>query len=208
MDHESANAGYIPTRKCLYRRRCGSCLSTGRRLRHEHRNSGIFPHGIFVRQILMQDAHNLAWKLAATIKNVTPSAHLLSSYTYERRPVAMQNAELSVENWKEAASIPSALGLDPQHATLFSNVIAHSFGSFAPRGLTKSILETGLHLGPSPKQPISHTDVVPFRASFEWVPWAIGSMAAAEGTTDVCIGSITATAVSQRGSRICLCLSS
>ncbi len=43
------------------------------------------------------DAHNLAWKLGATIRGWAP-AGLLDSYGTERRPVAVDNAAKSLDN--------------------------------------------------------------------------------------------------------------
>lgn len=91
----------------------------------------------------IQDAHNLAWKIAAVMKGIAPSS-LLSTYEMERRPVvllsgfpftihvylcwfkmdprliavcycqiAIFNTELSLKNYKDAMAVPSALGLDP-----------------------------------------------------------------------------------------------
>lgn len=59
----------------------------------------------------IQDAHNLAWKLAAVLgKEARPS--LLHSYSAERRPVALANMQLSVQNFYEALRIPKVgLGL-------------------------------------------------------------------------------------------------
>lgn len=36
----------------------------------------------------IQDAHNLAWKIAAVMKGIAPSS-LLSTYEMERRPVVL-----------------------------------------------------------------------------------------------------------------------
>ncbi|EFQ36559.1 FAD binding domain-containing protein [Colletotrichum graminicola M1.001] len=41
------------------------------------------------------DAHNLVWKLVSIMQNKGNSSHLLSSYTRERRPVALANLEYS-----------------------------------------------------------------------------------------------------------------
>lgn len=45
----------------------------------------------------VQDAHNLAWKIAAVERGVAPDA-LLDSYDTERRPVAARNADVSARN--------------------------------------------------------------------------------------------------------------
>lgn len=71
----------------------------------------------------IQDAHNLAWKLAAVLTGRADPA-LLSTYQPERSPVARANAALSVNNWHEAIRIPQALGLDPAAASLVNNIVS------------------------------------------------------------------------------------
>jgi 2-polyprenyl-6-methoxyphenol hydroxylase-like FAD-dependent oxidoreductase len=71
----------------------------------------------------IQDAHNLAWKLAAVLKGYA-DPRLLTSYGQERRPVALDNTALSVTNWQEAVRVPAALGLDPRLAGLLHKAAA------------------------------------------------------------------------------------
>lgn len=77
--------------------------------------------GVAPRSTGIQDAHNLAWKLAAVLRGAA-SEQLLSSYESERRPIAQANTALSVSNWHEAVRVPSALGLDPRAADLLATV--------------------------------------------------------------------------------------
>jgi 2-polyprenyl-6-methoxyphenol hydroxylase-like FAD-dependent oxidoreductase len=65
------------------------------------------------------DAHNIAWKLAFGVKqerlaqsntfnNTTGEARvekLLTSYETERRPIAVLNTALSLQNWEEALQV-------------------------------------------------------------------------------------------------------
>lgn len=60
----------------------------------------------------VQDAGNLAWKIAAVLKGTAPEA-LLDSYERERRPVAAYNTAHSLENAGRHAPIGAALGLRP-----------------------------------------------------------------------------------------------
>lgn len=60
----------------------------------------------------VQDAHNLAWKMAAVLAGVAPDA-LLDSYERERRPVAAYYTAHSLENAGRHAPVGSALGLKP-----------------------------------------------------------------------------------------------
>src|SRR5260221_6302698 len=65
----------------------------------------------------VQDAHNLAWKLAAVLEGSAPAA-LLDTYEAERRPVAQYNAEQSLQNAVRLLEVPRALGFsdDPETA--------------------------------------------------------------------------------------------
>ena len=60
----------------------------------------------------VQDAHNLAWKLAAVLHGTAPES-LLDSYERERRPIAAYNTAHSLENAGRHAPIGAALGLRP-----------------------------------------------------------------------------------------------
>ncbi|WP_161956860.1 FAD-dependent monooxygenase [Sphingosinithalassobacter portus] len=58
----------------------------------------------------VQDAHNLAWKLAFVLQGKAPAA-LLESYAEERMPVARANCAHSLENAMKLAEIDAALGV-------------------------------------------------------------------------------------------------
>jgi 2,4-dichlorophenol 6-monooxygenase len=60
----------------------------------------------------VQDAHNLAWKLAAVLEGHAPES-LLDTYESERRPVAQTNSEQSLKNAMKLIEVPIALGTDP-----------------------------------------------------------------------------------------------
>lgn len=57
----------------------------------------------------VQDAHNLVWKLAAVERGWAGDA-LLDSYETERRPVAQENADVSVRNAMRLMEVYAALG--------------------------------------------------------------------------------------------------
>jgi 2,4-dichlorophenol 6-monooxygenase len=57
----------------------------------------------------IQDAHNLAWKLAAVVQGRAGEA-LLDSYETERRPVAATNSDQSVRNAMRMFEVDAALG--------------------------------------------------------------------------------------------------
>jgi len=57
----------------------------------------------------VQDAHNLAWKIAAAERGWAPRT-LLDSYESERQPVARANAEASARNAAKLQDVVKALG--------------------------------------------------------------------------------------------------
>jgi 2,4-dichlorophenol 6-monooxygenase len=59
----------------------------------------------------VQDAHNLAWKLAAVLKGHA-RADLLETYEPERRPVAQANLQHSVGNFENMNQLTMLAGLD------------------------------------------------------------------------------------------------
>jgi 2,4-dichlorophenol 6-monooxygenase len=63
----------------------------------------------------VQDAHNLAWKLAAVVQGRAPES-LLDTYDRERRPVAQTNADQSLANAMRLFQVAQAIGLtgDPE----------------------------------------------------------------------------------------------
>ncbi len=71
----------------------------------------------------VQDAHNLAWKLAAVLDGDAP-ATLLDTYETERRPVAQYNAEQSLQNAMRLFEVSRALGFDPDTAVARRNFAA------------------------------------------------------------------------------------
>jgi putative polyketide hydroxylase/tetracenomycin A2 monooxygenase-dioxygenase len=66
------------------------------------------PTGGFGMNTGIQDAHNLAWKLASVIKG-TAGEELLESYDEERRPVAQANVDWSVSNAKRMRELREAI---------------------------------------------------------------------------------------------------
>ena len=75
------------------------------------------PSGAFGMNTGIQDAHNLAWKLASVVANAAP-ASLLDSYEVERKPCSHATLDLSMANYDAVLTISAALGADPAHAKL------------------------------------------------------------------------------------------
>ncbi|KAL5717346.1 hypothetical protein ACHQM5_010364 [Ranunculus cassubicifolius] len=80
------------------------------------------------------------------LKGISPSS-ILQTYETERRPIALFNTALSVENFKAAMSVPRALGLDPTIANSVHRVVNTTVGSILPSGLQKSILDGIFRIG-------------------------------------------------------------
>ena len=103
------------------------------------------PSGGFGMNTGIQDAHNLAWKIAAVVRGQS-SASLLETYESERRPVALRNTALSVENFEGVLKIPNALGLPLVAAHALRDTV-DSLPSLVPSSMRKAMLETGLAIG-------------------------------------------------------------
>lgn len=70
-----------------------------------------FPHtGGFGLNSGVQDAHNIAWKLAAILNDGAPES-LLDTYDTERRPVIARFAEQSTHNHFKLDDVTAALGI-------------------------------------------------------------------------------------------------
>ncbi|XP_057766922.1 uncharacterized protein LOC130987413 [Salvia miltiorrhiza] len=104
------------------------------------------PAGGFGMNTGIQDAHNLAWKLASVLKGIAPPSILLT-YETERRQIALYNTALSVENFKAAMAVPAALGLDPSIATSVHRTINENLGSILPSDLQRAILNGIFSIG-------------------------------------------------------------
>ena len=92
------------------------------------------PAGGFGMNTGLQDAHNLAWKLAWALAegprgSSSNSKALLRSYERERRPVATANTALSLRNYEKSATTARALGLDPYLAKAAVRAAAASLGT-------------------------------------------------------------------------------
>ncbi|KAM5578291.1 hypothetical protein ABKV19_008545 [Rosa sericea] len=104
------------------------------------------PAGGFGMNTGIQDSHNLAWKIASIVKGIAPPS-ILNTYETERRPIAIFNTTLSIQNFKAAMAVPGALGLDPTIANSVHRVINKGVGSILPSGLQSAILDGIFILG-------------------------------------------------------------
>jgi len=81
----------------------------------------------------VQDAHNLAWKLAAVLR-AEAGPDLLDTYEVERRPVARANLEHSIANFEQMSDLLDIVGLNlRQQERLQATQGSAIFTSLPPR---------------------------------------------------------------------------
>ncbi|CAG9465106.1 unnamed protein product [Pedinophyceae sp. YPF-701] len=106
------------------------------------------PAGGFGMNTGVQDAHALAWRLAAILHHGAPASALLDAYVVERRAIGRANCDLSVANWQGAARVPAALGLDPRAASFVSGALESASKNLGlPSFLTSGALSAALSVG-------------------------------------------------------------
>ncbi|XWS63820.1 hypothetical protein CRYUN_Cryun06bG0134800 [Craigia yunnanensis] len=93
----------------------------------------------------VQDDHNLAWKIASLLMVL----HHLQYLPHTKRNIAIFNTALSVQNFRAAMAVPTALGLDPTVANSVHQVINKGVGSILPSGMQKTILDGIFSIGRS-----------------------------------------------------------
>jgi 2,4-dichlorophenol 6-monooxygenase len=84
----------------------------------------------------IQDAHNLAWKLAAVL-NGQASESLLDSYEAERRPVAEHNVNWAMLTFQNHLVIDAGIGLIPGAPVEINREAFRMLFSDSPQGITR-----------------------------------------------------------------------
>ena len=113
------------------------------------------PAGGFGMNTGVQDAHNLAWKIFALLKDqgendnefMRQRNYWLDSYERERRPVAVENAALSVRNYDRVLAVMNECYLNHKHPQFAKDSLdmMKSFVALAPRQeIFRSLLKTAL----------------------------------------------------------------
>lgn len=103
------------------------------------------PAGGFGMNTGLQDAHNIAWRLALQLyrermvrdtdsdaSDTTISNSVLAKYESDRKPIATQNAALSVRNYQRTLRIAKACYLDAQHPQLLMKMLDSPPVNFLP----------------------------------------------------------------------------
>jgi 2,4-dichlorophenol 6-monooxygenase len=84
----------------------------------------------------IQDAHNLAWKLAAVL-NGTAGEALLESYEAERRPIGMRNVDWALFTFLNHLVIDAGMGLMPGAPSEAQIAALEAYFSDTPMGETR-----------------------------------------------------------------------
>ncbi|MEV6336120.1 FAD-dependent monooxygenase [Nocardia vinacea] len=109
-----------------------------------------FPHtGGFGLNSGVQDAHNLAWKLAAILEDRAPIA-LLDSYEPERRPVVERFAEQSVENHFLLDEVMAGLAPGNRALARVTRAFAHPAVDRRSAGIVERIADAMMNLAMRP----------------------------------------------------------
>ncbi|KAM7277171.1 hypothetical protein ACFE04_019037 [Oxalis oulophora] len=104
------------------------------------------PAGGFGMNTGIQDAHNLAWKIACVMKGITPGS-ILHTYEIERRQIALFNTALSLVNFGAVNEVASELGVDLYAAKLVHRIFNYTLGSILPIVVQKKIWDGILKIG-------------------------------------------------------------
>jgi 2,4-dichlorophenol 6-monooxygenase len=84
----------------------------------------------------IQDAHNIAWKLAAVLDGNAPES-LVATYESERRPVGARNVEWAMFTFLNHAVVDAAMGFLPDVPPEVNSGIFTEFLSDTPMGETR-----------------------------------------------------------------------
>ncbi|HWG46543.1 MAG TPA: FAD-dependent oxidoreductase [Gemmataceae bacterium] len=91
----------------------------------------------------VQDAHNLAWKIAAVVRGHA-SPELLQTYEMERRPVARTNLEHSVRNFENMNELNQVVGLDLKNLRTLTAVQTNRIFGSLPKAWQRGLINLAL----------------------------------------------------------------
>ena len=117
-----------------------------------------FPHtGGFGLNSGVQDAHNLAWKLAAVLTSDAPDC-LLDTYEVERRPVVTRFAEQSTTNHFKLDDVTAPLGITNRSLHLATELMARSWLSRIPDRVMATVADGLTHAQTSRTKRLQRND--------------------------------------------------
>lgn len=114
------------------------------------------PAGGFGMNTGIQDAHNLAWKLALTMqqqpneRNGVDASKLLRSYERERQQVAKINTQLSLHNVERTMKIPNALNVSHNNAKLLATIANSKPLKLLPLQMQRDFVQNIMKVGKAP----------------------------------------------------------
>ena len=91
----------------------------------------------------VQDAHNLAWKLAAVLKGRADDG-LLDTYERERKPVARANLDHSLRNFLNMNALTRLVGVDRDHLRLLEAVQRSRTFQRLPSSLQRRLVDKAI----------------------------------------------------------------
>jgi 2-polyprenyl-6-methoxyphenol hydroxylase-like FAD-dependent oxidoreductase len=129
------------------------------------------PAGGFGMNTGLQDAHNLAWRLAwwhsqrqkaSEQESQRQLVSILQMYEQERRPVALRNAALSVRNYRRILELSKACYLNDQHPAILISVL-DNMPSIVPLKARQTMFQTLLETAMSPLSTLKDLSSLPGR---------------------------------------------
>ena len=124
------------------------------------------PAGGFGMNTGLQDAHNLAWRLASALRKdeslrngdecitkhtrINADTSILQPYEIERRSIAAQNASLSVRNYNRTLDIAKACYLNADHPSLLKKVMDSPPMSFVPMPMRRQTFNAAVSVAMTP----------------------------------------------------------
>ena len=105
------------------------------------------PAGGFGMNTGLQDAHNLAWRLSLSLDAGHADSSLtktLQQYQLDRRPIASQNAALSVRNYNRTLDVAKACYLNADHPALLVKAMSVPPLSFVPMNVRENMFDAAV----------------------------------------------------------------
>lgn len=106
------------------------------------------PAGAFGMNSGIQDANNLAWKLAGVLSGELAGT-VMDTYETERRNYIKKTIDVSLKNFRSVLKTAACLGADSSHLDTVLKLLKAPPASFLPLSAQKKMLEQAMDLGRS-----------------------------------------------------------